>query len=323
MIRPVSIPRPSHALAACGFCLGFILAVTGCATPPTVQRGRFVPEKTQTVIIAHKPGLVAGLVALPNGAGPAIRLQKTDEVTLQKTFFFEKWLEYGNPNESSPQIRKQLVTGEYLKDIQPPEQELRQDGPLAGRTVELAGTAVTTDENGICTHSAELIFASFDQLPLEDTAAVTLLIRDTSFGVTSLTITRKQLFDPLAIAWGKMPKSTYAGLVISAVKTVWTAGGLRITVSATNHNFQPASMVVGRLFSREPWLEGRFFYFGNLSPGATATFSRTFTPPVNLPAAPVTAIVSLWNPNADDNATIADPTPAKVQTVLQISPPTR
>ncbi len=323
MIRPVSILRPSHALATCGLALGLIMVVTGCATPPTVQRGRFVPEKTQTVIIAHKTGLVAELVALPNGAGPAVRLQKTDEVTLQKTFFFEKWLEYGNPNESSPQIRKQLVTGEYLRDTQPPEQELRQDGPLTARTVELAGTTVTTDENGICTNSAELIFACFDQLPLEDTAAATLQVRDPSFGVASLTITRKQLFDPLAIAWGKMPKSTYAGLVISAVKTEWTAGGLRITVSATNHNLQPAAMVVGRVFSREPWLEGRFFYFGNLAPGATATFSRTFTPPAGQPAAPVTAIVSLWNPNADDNATIVDPTPAKVQSLLQISPPTR
>jgi len=319
MIRTAAIFQSFPALTAGSFGLGFMLAVAGCATPPTTQRGRLLPDKTQTIIVAHKLGLAAELVALPGGAGPAVRLHQTDEVTIQKTCFFEKWLEYGNPNEPSPQIRKQLVPGEYLKSTQPPEQELRQNGPLSGRTVELAGNPVTTDENGICRNSAELIFAPFDQLPLEDAAAATLLAKDSSLGSAGLTITRKQLFTLLGVAWGKMPASTYDGLTIAATNTTWTAGELRITVSVTNHSSRPAAMVVGRIFSRTAWLEGRFFYFGNLAPGATAISSRTFTPPPGQTAVAPTAVVSLWNPNADDSATIANPTPAKVQDVLQIT----
>ena len=49
---------------------------------------------------------------------------------------------------------------------------------------------------------------------------------------------------------------------------------MKITIDIANHGTQPIGTVLIRAFSREPWLNGKMFYFGNIAPGKKASFTR-------------------------------------------------
>jgi hypothetical protein len=55
-----------------------------------------------------------------------------------------------------------------------------------------------------------------------------------------------------------------------------------IIVKVSNQGLRETSCLLGRLFSRESWLNGKLFYFGAISPGATQIFSRTLLPDESL-----------------------------------------
>ncbi len=55
-----------------------------------------------------------------------------------------------------------------------------------------------------------------------------------------------------------------------------------IMIKVSNQGSRETSCLLGRLFSREPSLNGKLFYFGAIAPGKTQIFSRTIQPDAGL-----------------------------------------
>jgi hypothetical protein len=70
---------------------------------------------------------------------------------------------------------------------------------------------------------------------------------------------------------------------------------VKVTVTASNDGSRQISSLMGRTFSREPWANGRMFYFGGLKPGEKRSFTRLFTVPADIAAEACFVTVGFWD----------------------------
>ena len=70
---------------------------------------------------------------------------------------------------------------------------------------------------------------------------------------------------------------------------------ISIMVTVENNGNKVASNLLARSFSREPWLNGRLFYFGTVQPNSKQSFMRVFRVPEQLPNNACFATIASWD----------------------------
>ena len=284
--------------------LGLFLA--GCATPePTVMRGFLDHKKVDQV--GQRADCELTVLPADTDGRIGIRAVGVEDVSLRETLFYEKLLEYKNAGEQDPsKIRRVTVQGEFLEVPGEVKNVRRTTGLLANVPCVLNGVPLTLDAQGEYRDRTEIILGAFDRKGLGEKADVTLPVEFPARGQKKeLTLSRRELFDTLGLPWESAGATSGDGLVCSVT---WTpekprrGDRVQITFTVENRGDRPAAKVVGRLFSRQAWLDSRNFYIGVVPAKAKRSFSRQFTVPATLvePGGTVFAALAAWNVNAGE-----------------------
>ncbi len=294
--------RDLRLAAARLFCtlLGGIL-FAGCNSPPPVELRGFAHHR-ETKLLGSQADLDVQLVGTPDGV-PSLQFTRLSTVNKQETVYHEKVMEYPSGGDTdSSKIRKVTVPGEYIAVLSDPTSQVEREGPLANAEVRVNGTPVVLNAQGAFVDRQGLILALFDQKDMGEKTDVTVDIQYAPVGAKRLTVTRRQFLDVLGIPWDCEGAAANDGLAASVTLTPEQpkpGDGVTIRLTVTNRGRKPAAKVVGRTFSRQPWLNGCNFYIGTVPPKASRSFSRLLRVPA---ASHETAfgVLSLWDLNVGE-----------------------
>ena len=258
-----------------------LAALAGCQTQTAeVYRGRQL--RTETVREVPAPYLRP----MPWGAtGGDIQFQIEHwaRVRIYERPVYEAVNRYANPNDlNRDHIRHEPIPNkELFGDIEERVQK-RRSGVLANAAVQCLGAPTETDERGILSIDAERVLKHFDD-PTRKTLSVDFI--HPKYGRFETELTREALLALYGIQSqpDKSRDSHTEGVKFSVAHTKMARQGETVTfeVKATNEGAKPAFGVRARLFSRRPWLNGRFFYIGDLDPGQSQSFKRTLEVPTD------------------------------------------
>jgi hypothetical protein len=179
-----------------------------------------------------------------------------------------------------------------------PQQQTAIKGPFGNQTFLFLGREITTDENGIWVDDTQFILEHFDTLantPLEITASLP------DGKPQSLTLTRQLLRQPkgqavipdistkpaadiletLGLDFTReiTPSGAEISIEADCPETAEAEGYQGITLSVKNEGDKDVRNLFGCIFSSEPTLNGKLFYFGRIAPGKSASFSRVLQMP--------------------------------------------
>jgi hypothetical protein len=169
---------------------------------------------------------------------------------------------------------------------------------FANETFRIDGIDCTTDKDGRVVDAHQRLLAPFDQIAHNSTEIV---VTHAAMGEKKIVITRDLLKKPtsiqkavaedappaydvlesLGLDFTQLRQNGKDGLVISykVPESVKAGETVKITIDIANHGTLPIGTVLIRAFSREPWLNGKMFYFGNIQPGKKVSFMRLVTLP--------------------------------------------
>ena len=286
-----------HILLAC---LLTVAAANLTAQTTFKRRGRFVKEEIEKT--EEQPSYSVTLEQT-TGSIPVILVKKQTILTLHTVRMYETVLEVASlDNANGPvyreQVEPQVVPGELMAG----ERNIRteySDGPVfANETFKIENIEYTTDEDGHIKDLHQKLLAPFDDLSRN---SFEITIKHAKLGDRKIIITRDLLKKPTsvqkAVADDALPtydilssmgldftqlrQNGKDGLVISynVPENVKAGEVVKITIEVANNGTLPIGTLIVRSFSREPWLSGKFFYFGNLAPGKKAAFTRELTVP--------------------------------------------
>ena len=302
-----------HILLAC---LLTIAATQASAQTKFKRRGRFVEEQ-----IEKKEEAPSYAVALEQTTGslPVLAFRKQTIQTLHMVKMYETIVEVATLDNAKGPVYREKVEPEVVQgELMPGERYTNTktiDGePFANETFQIGGIDYTTDKDGRVTDVHQKLLAPFDPIAHNTTEIV---ITHAKLGEKKIAITRDLLKKPTAVrkAVDENAPPTYDvleslgldftqlrqngkdGLIISykVPESVKAGQIVNVKIDVANHGTLPIGTVLIRTFSREPWLDGKFFYFGNIAPGKTATFMREFTVPEKTTTEVSHVAFSVWN----------------------------
>lgn len=263
------------------------LALAGCITTgkPVERPGKELPGLARHEILGRQPGFDAVMENAPGG--PVIRFYGAETVRHRDVRQYEKWIYWEIAGEADPsKIRKQYIPGETIERWAPEQVERSRTAPLGGIRATINGAAAILGKDGAWPGSRELLLRQFDVMEPGKPLATTLLCQVEGRGEQRLNVSRCELLKSLGVDWSLPAEHSPRGLRIR-VETVpappQLGAGLTVRVRVTNLGTVSAAHVLGRLFSRQAWLDGRAFYFGRIPPGGEGVAERTVQVP---PAAP-------------------------------------
>ena len=263
-----------HILLAC---LLTVAATQTSAQTKYKRRGRFVEEQ-----IEKKEEAPSYTIALEQTTGslPVLAFRKQTIQTIHMVKMYETILEVATLDDTKgpvyrERVEPQVVQGELMAGERYTHTETIDGGPFANETFKIGGIDYTTDKDGHVTDVQQRLLAPFDPIAhnsrptavrkaVDENAPPTYDILE-SLGL-DFTQLRQNGKDGLIISY-KVPESVKAGQIVN------------VKIDVANHGTLPIGTVLIRTFSREPWLDGKFFYYGNIAPGKTATFTREFIVP--------------------------------------------
>jgi len=210
-----------------------------------------------------------------------------------------KRIELGHAEDGQVLYDFVLIPGEIITGEELDRQEFQTPGPLANETVKVNGIIRKTDSKGIIVDDGFLgIMEYFDNLR---SFTYDLEFVHTDLGAKKLKIYRaipkikaedeRSLSLPAAndimVAFGidcvqRRSEPEREGLVIEILdlpKTITPGQSCEMTVRITNKGTKETSCLLGRLFSRQEWLNGKLFYFGAIKPGGSLAFTRSIEVP--------------------------------------------
>lgn len=197
-----------------------------------------------------------------------------------------------------------LLPGEFWEGESNVRTELKDSGPFANESFLINGQALQTDAEGTIIADAQsglAILEFFDNL---NTRQLDLEIEHVLLGNRKLTVYRTMPRRPKTDE-KTLDENTMNDLLVSfnldfyqrlteperqKLKVEYFLNTLEIEpgkpftiiIKISNQGERETSCLLGRLFSREPWLNGKLFYFGAVPPGKAQIFSRTFLPDTGL-----------------------------------------
>ena len=281
------------------------------------RRGRFIKEQIEK--IEETPTYSATLVEQTAGSFPMLLFRKQTLKTIHTVKLYETIVEVATlDNTKGPvyreQVEPQVVPGELMPGERGTKTETI-DGPVfANETFTIEGSEYTTDKNGCLKDLHQKMLGPFDDISRN---SYDINIKHAKLGDKKIIITRDLLKKPttvqkavaedappvydilasLGLDFTQLRQNGKDGLAISykVPESVKAGQQVAITIDIANHGMLPIGTVLIRTFSREPWLNGKLFYFGNIAPGKTATFMREFTVPDKNRTEISHVAFSVWN----------------------------
>lgn len=173
-----------------------------------------------------------------------------------------------------------------------PHEETTVTGPLANQKLLLMGKVITTDDQGLWIDAKQEILAKFDtlsQTSLDIIAAFPDGVAH-SFTMTRFLL-RQQEEQPIPGVQKTMTVDVLEALGLDFVREIAPSANLfsasvafpetaeagsfhPVTVTVKNEEEKPIRNLFGCIFSSDPTLNGKLFYFGKLLPGKSLSFSR-------------------------------------------------
>lgn len=297
-------------------CLLIFVGLHASAQTKFKRRGRFVKEE-----IEKKEEAPAYAVSLEqtNGSIPVLLFKKQTDVTIHTVRMYETILEIAKMDTAPgpvyrEQVEPQVVPGELMPGEHNTTKKIIDGPPFANETFQIEGHEYTTDKDGQIKDLHQKLLVPLDNLSCN---SYNITIYHPQLGEKTITITRNLLkkpttvhkaidekappaydiLDGLGLDFTQLRQNSQDGLAVSynIPKSVKAGETVNITVEIANSGTLPIGTVLVRTFSREPWLDGKFFYFGNIHPGRTATFTREFTVPENSKTEISHVAFATWN----------------------------
>jgi hypothetical protein len=233
-------------------------------------------------------------LAPTSGSYPALLFRRLERLRQQEVRIYEVVVEEKTTDAETGRdgVTYRVSPGDELRGETSVRETTRDLGSCADELFVVKGISLRTNAAGLYIDSAQKLLLPFDDLSVN---VVDLEVRHQEMGTVSIRISRY-----LALRWDtKRPderqKLMQTDLLMSLgadFEPLTSVGreGLRVRVSmpetirpgqevtvrveVTNGGTRPVSCLVGRLFSRHPWLSGINVYFGNIPAGRTREFER-------------------------------------------------
>ncbi|NMA20605.1 MAG: hypothetical protein GX927_08495 [Lentisphaerae bacterium] len=240
---------------------------------------------------------------------PCLHFKRQMHFTYHETRIYEaleRIVTEGDSNapKTTGSSQYRLLPGEFWEGESSVRTEIKEAGPFVNETFLINGKAMQTDAEGNIfadTQSGLDILEFFDNL---NTRQLDLEIEHVMLGTRKLTLFRtmprraktdeknldEDTTNDILVAFNldfyqRMTEPERQKLKVEYfLNTPEIEPGKPFTmiIKVSNQGARDTSCLIGRTFSREPWLNGKLFYFGAIAPGATQIFSRTFQPDAGL-----------------------------------------
>ena len=264
------------------------------------RRGRFVEEQLERK--EEAPSYAVGLEKT-TGSLPVLAFRKQTIQTFHMVKMYETILEVATLDDTKgsvyrERVEPQVVPGELMAGERFTKTETIDAGPFANETFRIGDIEITTDKDGLVVDTHQRLLAPFDQIAHN---SAEIKVTHATMGEKKIVITRDLLKKPTAVQkavdaealptydvleslgldFTQLRQNGKDGLVISykVPESVKAGETVKITIDIANHGTLPIGTVLVRAFSREPWLNGKLFYFGNIAPGKKASFTREIVVP--------------------------------------------
>ncbi len=290
---------------------GLLVSVcVSAAPPPEKRRGRMIRtdvERTETT-----SSFRWSLSPSPDSR-PRLFFEEVSLITLHKVNIHQVVVELPADAEANPAgIEYRVVPGETMKGETFTVQHSQIAGPLAQETFLVNDVPMTTDEAGVAIDENQTLLRLFDDL---STTEVTVRAHHARLGSVLLPLTRNIMkryvagdkppanlaqTDVLAsLGLDFVPKRTGGrqGVTMSAKvpESIRAGEPFDIALTVSNQGDMATSSLLGRTFSRFPWLHGRLFYIGGVEPGQSRTFTRRFIVPADAKGGTVFGGLGFWD----------------------------
>jgi len=283
---------------------------TSAAPPPVKRRGRLVRTEVQRT---EETSSFRWHLSPSPDSRPRLFFEGVSLVTVHKVNIHQVVVEVPATNEANPGgIEYRPVPGESMEGETFSVQNSEVTGPLGSETFLINDVPVTTDEAGVATDTDQVLLRLFDDL---STTEVTVRAHHPRLGSVLLPLTRdvmkrytdgtkppnnlKQTDVLASLGLDFIPKRTggRTGVTMTAQtpEKVRAGESFSVTLTVANAGDTATSSLLGRTFSRHPWLHGRLFYIGSVEPGQSLTFTRRFAIPADAKGGTVFAGLGFWD----------------------------
>lgn len=289
-------------LICCATALLLCLALSPTYAQKIKRKGRFL--HTEIEGYEDATAFKATLYTYPNSSFPVFKLVKLTKRTIREIKVFETVIDTINQNPNQKHHIHSfkdliVVPNEFIKDNPTTREEIIVEGPFANTTFTIDGVSMTTDAQGHVADTSQRLLRRFDDLTQN---SINIDISHPKYGSYQLEVTRlilKPEEDMLPEYKKEDPKATLDILegmgidssipsnpganpldVITKLPQNIKPGDLfPITVAVTNNGNKITGNLIICTFSRENWLDGKLFYFGNIQPGQSKSFVRLVKAP--------------------------------------------
>ena len=301
MKQPRQLHRALRHAAALPLLLAVLLLVathSAAHAQNVKRRGRLI--KTETIRHEDTTSFDVVLEQRPNAPVPFFKIYRLINRTFHQINVYETVLEPIRERRDADEPFLQdtsapiVIPNEFIRANPTTRTETLFGGSFPNETFNINGLRLTTDEQGCVPDASQTLFALLDDL---NTNVAEVAVSHPVHGTRVFTFTRLilrpaqqetpayrqrdpkatlDILEALDLDFSSTGRPGRTSLSISCSLPETAAPGDLITLRAdvTNTGNATAGNVILCSFSREPWLDTKLFYIGNLAPGQTRSFSR-------------------------------------------------
>lgn len=254
-------------------------------------------------------------LAPTSGSCPALLFRRLERLKQQEVRIYEVVVEERTTDAETGRdaVNYRASPGDELRGETSTRETTRDLGPCADEPFVVNGISLRTNAAGLYVDSAQRLLLPFDDLSVH---TVDLEVRHQEMGTVTTRISRY-----LALRWDTKRPDERLRLVqtdllvslgadfeplasvgreglrlrVAMPETIRPGQDVTIRVEATNEGKKPVSCLVGRLFSRHPWLSGINVYLGNVPPAGTRDFERLVRVPLDAEPGCVFGVFGFWD----------------------------
>lgn len=305
MTRKLAVAMPWLLVAS------LLLSVcVSAAPPPEKRRGRLIRTDVQRT---ETTSSFRWRLSPSPDSRPRLFFEEVTLLTLHKVNIHQVVVEIPAATEANPAgVEYRPVPGETMEGETFTVQNSQIAGPLAEEIFLINDVPMTTDEAGVAIDENQTLLRLFDDLT---TTEVTVRAHHARLGSVLLPLTRNIMkryaagekppanlaqTDVLAsLGLDFIPKRTGGrqGVTMSAKvpENIRAGEPFEIALTVVNQGDMATSSLLGRTFSRFPWLHGRLFYVGGVEPGQSRTFTRRFVVSADAKGGTVFGGLGFWD----------------------------
>jgi hypothetical protein len=249
------------------------------------------------------------------GSYPALLFRRLERLKQHEMRIYEVVVEEKSTDAETGReaVTYRVSPGDELPGETSTRETTRDLGPCADEPFVVNDISVRTNAAGLYVDSAQRLLLPFDDLTVME---VDLKVRHQEMGTVTARISRclvlrwdperpddrlKLLQTDLLVSLGAdfepLKSVGREGLRVRVTmpETIRPGQDVTIRVEATNEGKRPVSCLVGRLFSRHPWLSGINVYLGNVPPAESREFERLVRVPDSAAPGGVFGVFGFWD----------------------------